>query len=138
MHDRFDPGSTISIMALQRSHAGIDVRLEESEDEDEEKAYPGDSSSEPLLGAQQLLNPTWPRFSAPKIVFEGSPTEDSRYSAACAGPRRVVEAWLLGSQWPHGADYYASSDDAAFQVGSARPPAKRGDECNAIDNRLSQ
>jgi len=114
MHDRFDPGSTISIMAMQRSHAGIDVRLDE-DDEDEEKDDPGDYSTEPLLGTQR--NPLRPRFSAQKIVFEGSATEDSRDSTAYAGPRRAIEAWLMGSQLPHGSDYDASNDDA-FQVGS--------------------
>jgi len=100
-------------MAMQRSHAGIDVRLDE---EDEEKDDPGDySSSEPLLVGTQR-NPMRPRCSAQRIVFEGSPIKDSRYSTAYAGPRHAIEAWLTGSQLPHGADFDASDD--AFQVGA--------------------
>ena len=128
MQDRFDPGSTISIMALQRSYAGISIHL--NEDLDEEKDIPGEDGSEPLLGSQQSHNPI-SRLSTQKIVFEGNTTEDSRYSTACTGPQRVIEAWLMGAQLPQGADYDASVD--AFQVGSSGAWCN---ECNAIANRL--
>ena len=112
-HDRFDPGSTMSIIAQKRSFAGINVRF--NEDEDVEKDELGEYGNEPLLGTQQLRNPTQPRLSA--IVFEGSATDDSRYSTGRPDPQRAVEDWLMGSQLHCQTDNYTTDD--AFQVGSS-------------------
>lgn len=112
-HDRFDPGSTMSIIAQQRSFAGINVRF--NEDEDVVKDELGKYGKEPLLGTQQLRNPTQPRLSS--IVFEGSATDDSRYSTGRPGPQRAIEAWLMGSQLHCQTDNDTTDD--AFQVGSS-------------------